>query len=92
MTNATTTEPNAAALATRIRMLCPYCANQDGVINLDLSELNLKDLAAVKCSECEAEFRPADAIEHLTEQLEAWNAIIRWIGMAETAKAEGERD
>jgi transcription elongation factor Elf1 len=79
-TNGTITMPTkkAAKRAPGFTPLpCPICGETAATITLDLT-----DLATCHCEQCGDDFAVSTAIKVLSERLEAWRAVARWIDMA----------
>lgn len=71
---------SATRTAKGFDLCCPMCGDAEATVKMDLN--NLK---SCECNACGEEFSPADAVAKLTEQLNRWQAVARWIDMAADA-------
>lgn len=56
---------------------CPFCGDEEATVRIDLNRIN-----HCECSSCGEEFKPADAVARLTDQLSRWEAVARWMDRA----------
>jgi transposase-like protein len=69
-----------ASKATGFGVRCPWCDDDDAVIAIDLN-----DFERCTCSSCDREFSPRNARAHTAELLARWEAVCRWVELAELA-------
>lgn len=62
-----------------LQVLCPFCADADATLSLDLNDLN-----AITCSACDEVFSAQAAYERAAELAARWASVVEWIGRAPT--------
>lgn len=68
-----------AKTAKGFALSCPFCgASDDNTLNLDLNEI-----ALVRCGGCDEEFTIEAARDKAAETLTAWDKVCRWIAMGQ---------
>lgn len=65
---------------------CPKCWSTD-CRNV---AINLNDLDDIVCGDCDCSFTADEAVAMLTEQLEKWEKVARWIAAGRAILAEAK--
>lgn len=69
----------ATKKATGFGVCCFECGESDCVT------IDLADLGRCVCSSCDNEFSVEEAVTGLAKKLERWQAVARWVAMADSA-------
>ncbi|AGA31640.1 hypothetical protein [Singulisphaera acidiphila] len=68
----------ATAKTTRsLRVTCPFCADADATLTLDLN-----DLGVISCSGCDETFSAQLAYDKAAELATRWSQVVAWVDSA----------